>query len=322
QNELLDIMYNKCDKSNTASGGEALASSIMQYLQTLTAQSGGEDKLASLRQLLDPDLQDPLVSRETFQYVMRTWIALCREDRIYSDVISLSQSDYSEVSVNGKIKENTYIDWICLFISQCSSRRGPLFFLFSGKKDLSDVVSDLKQARHHLSEQNSSLLRMLAQCEDENLQLSLEITELQTKLLSSQRSAVKAQSVTEELEETRQRLKEVQETASHTQTSFTQLTNETDRLRFHIRVLEDKNERLSFERACAEERVNKLTRANTELQAEHVETLALVMLKHKEITRKNILLDKMKNFHAENYKMIEGLLSELRRLQEHSHQQL
>ncbi|XP_007554170.2 protein MRVI1 [Poecilia formosa] len=46
------------------------------------------------------------------------------------------------------------------------------------------------------------------------------------------------------------------------------------------------------------------------------------MLKHKEITRKNILLDKMKNFHAENYKMIEGLLSELRRLQEHSHQQL
>ncbi|XP_014852687.1 PREDICTED: lymphoid-restricted membrane protein-like [Poecilia mexicana] len=133
QNELLDIMYNKCDKSNTASGGEALASSIMQYLQTLTAQSGGEDKLASLRQLLDPDLQDPLVSRETFQYVMRTWIALCRED--------------------------------------------------SGKKDLSDVVSDLKQARHHLSEQNSSLLRMLAQCEDENLQLSLEITELQTKLL-------------------------------------------------------------------------------------------------------------------------------------------
>ncbi|XP_032415691.1 protein MRVI1 isoform X2 [Xiphophorus hellerii] len=298
ENELLDIMYNKCDKSNTASG-EVLASSIMQYLQTLTAQSGEEDKLASLRQLLDPDLQDPHVSRETFQSAMRMWIAQCREDS--SDVISLSQSDYSEVSVN----------------ASATATEG--HYCFCENKDLSDVVADLQQARHHLSEQNSSLLRMLAQCEDENLQLSLEITELQTKLL---RSAIKAQSVTEKLEETCQMLKEVQETSSHTQTSFTQLTNETDRLRFHIRVLEDKNERLSSERAYAEEHVNKLKRANTELSAEHVETLALVMLKHKEITRKNILLDKMKNFHAENHKMTEGLLSELRRLEEHSHQQL
>ncbi|MEQ2180741.1 hypothetical protein GOODEAATRI_004305 [Goodea atripinnis] len=45
-----------------------------------------------------------------------------------------------------------------------------------------EVVDCPVQSRQ-LSEQNSSLLKMLAQCEDENLQLSLEITELQTKLL-------------------------------------------------------------------------------------------------------------------------------------------
>ncbi|MED6266895.1 hypothetical protein CHARACLAT_006645 [Characodon lateralis] len=269
EHELLDIMFNTCDASNT---GEVLASCIMQYLQTLTAHSAEEDRLASLRQLLDPDLQDPHVSRETFQSTMRLWISQYSQD--------------------------------------------------SEREDLSGIVADLKRARHQLSEQNSSLLKMLAQCEDENLQLSLEITELQTKLLSAQRSSLKARSVTEELEETRQTLKEVQETASLNQRSFTQLTNATERLRVHVRVLEDKNEKLTIEMVCAEETVKKLKRVNTELRAEHEEILTLMMLKDKEITKKNILMDKIKNFHVENHKMVESLQSELRRLHELSHQQL
>ncbi|MEQ2199778.1 hypothetical protein XENOCAPTIV_011609 [Xenoophorus captivus] len=296
EHELLDIMFNTCDTSNT---GEVLASCIMQYLQTLTAHSAEEDRLASLRQLLDPDLQDPHVSRETFQSTMRLWIAQYSQDS--SDIICLSWPDHTEGPVNAP-PEGLH----------CPCER----------EDLSGIVADLKRARHQLSEQNSSLLKMLAQCEDENLQLSLEITELQTKLLSAQRSSLKARSVTEELEETRQTLKEVQETASLNQRSFTQLTNATERLRVHIRVLEDKNEKLTIEMVCAEETVNKLKRVNTELRAEHEEILTMMMLKDKEITKKNILMDKIKNFHVENHKMVESLQSELRRLREHSHQQL
>ncbi|KAK5616321.1 hypothetical protein CRENBAI_014013 [Crenichthys baileyi] len=216
EHELLDIMFNTCDTGNT---GEVLASCIMQYLQTLTAHSAEEDGLASLRQLLDPNLQDPHVSRETFQSTMRLWIAQYSQD-------------------------------------------------------------------------------------------------------SAQRSSLKARSVTEELEETRQTLKEVQEIASLNQRSFTQLTNATERLRVHIRVLEDKNEKLTIEMACAEETINTLKRVNTELRAEHEENLTLMMLKDKEITKKNILMDKIKNFHVENHEMVESLQSELRRLHEHSHQQL
>lgn len=44
------------------------------------------------------------------------------------------------------------------------------------------AVAELKHAHHKLSEQNSSLLRTVAQCEDINLQLTLEITELRAKL--------------------------------------------------------------------------------------------------------------------------------------------
>lgn len=54
--------------------------------------------------------------------------------------------------------------------------------VFSEDKDLLPTVAELKYAHHRLNEQNSSLLRTVAQCEDANLQLSLEITELRAKL--------------------------------------------------------------------------------------------------------------------------------------------
>ncbi|XP_058485929.1 inositol 1,4,5-triphosphate receptor associated 2-like [Solea solea] len=78
EHELLDIMYDTCNASDS---GEVLASNIVQYLKTMTAQSTGQDKLAALQQLLDPDGQDPHVSRDAFHSTMREWIAQCSQDR-------------------------------------------------------------------------------------------------------------------------------------------------------------------------------------------------------------------------------------------------
>lgn len=52
----------------------------------------------------------------------------------------------------------------------------------SDGKDLLGTVAELKHAHRKLSEQNSGLLRTVAQCEDVNLQLTLEITDLRAKL--------------------------------------------------------------------------------------------------------------------------------------------
>ncbi|XP_076592790.1 uncharacterized protein mrvi1 [Chaetodon auriga] len=269
EHELLDIMYNTCNTCNT---GEVLASTIIQYLQTMTAQSPEQDRLAALRRLLDPDCQDPHVSRETFHSTMREWITQCSQD--------------------------------------------------SDGKELLGTVAELKHAHRKLSEQNSSLLRTVAQCEDINLQLTLEVTELRAKLASAQRSAVRARSLTEELEETRRAFKEAQERSSRIQTSCTKLSNEVECLKVHIRRLEDKNEKLMFEKTCSEDSINKLRKANAELRAELEETLVMLSLRDREITKKDILMDKMKSSHVDNHNMIEGLQSELTRLQEHSHQVL
>ncbi|XP_068452074.1 protein KASH5 [Clinocottus analis] len=98
EHELLDIMYNTC---NTANTGEVLASTIMQYLETMTAQSAEQDGLAALRRLLDPDCQDPHVSRENFHTTMREWIAQCSQDSSNVDSSHLSWPDSSKVPLNG-----------------------------------------------------------------------------------------------------------------------------------------------------------------------------------------------------------------------------
>ncbi|XP_051797073.1 uncharacterized protein mrvi1 [Acanthochromis polyacanthus] len=309
EHELIDIMYSAC---NTSSTGEVLASTIIQYLQTMTAQSPQQDRLAALRQLLDPDCQDPHVSRETFHSTMREWIAQCSQDSTDVDGSHVSWPDSSQVPVNG------------LDLSSSQSKATPSEGLQCScdGKDLSGTVAELKHAHRKLSEQNSSLLRTVAQCEDVNLQLTLEITELRAKLVSAQRSAVRARSLTEELEETRRTFKEAQERASRTQSSCNKLSNEVECLKVHIRRLEDKNEKLTFERTCSEDSLNKLRKVNAELRAELEETLVLLTLRDRDITKKDILMDKMKNSHVENHKLIEGLQSELTRLQEHSHQVL
>lgn len=62
------------------------------------------------------------------------------------------------------------------FTSNCLSVR------FSDNKELLGTVAELRHAHRKLNEQNSSLLRTVGQCEDYNLQLTLEITELRAKL--------------------------------------------------------------------------------------------------------------------------------------------
>nr|XP_046243711.1 uncharacterized protein mrvi1 isoform X2 [Scatophagus argus] len=309
EHELLDIMYNAC---NTSSTGEVLSSTIIQYLQTMTAQSPEQDRLASLRRLLDPECQDRHVSRETFHSTMREWIAQCSQDSTDLDSSHVSWPDSPKVPVNGLDLSGSQSQAASSESCQCSC----------DGKDLLGTVAELKHAHRKLSEQNSSLLLTVAQCEDVNLQLTLEVTELRAKLASAQRSTARARSLTEELEEARRAFKEAQERASRTQTICTKLSSEVECLKVHIRRLEEKNEKLTFERTCSEDSINKLRKVNSELRAELEETRVMLMLRDREITKKDILMDKMKSSHVENHNMIESLQSELMRLQEHSHQVL
>ncbi|XP_077374552.1 uncharacterized protein LOC144017142 isoform X2 [Festucalex cinctus] len=106
------------------------------------------------------------------------------------------------------------------------------------------------------------------------------------------------------------------------QASCTKLSNEVECLKVHIGRLEDKNEKLSFEKTCSEDGIHKLRKVNAELRAELQETLVMLNMKDREMTKKDIIMDKMKTSHVENHNIIEGVQAELMRLHEHSNQVL
>nr|XP_014030712.1 unnamed protein product [Salmo salar] len=241
----------------------------MQYLQTMTSQSPEQDRLNALNRMLDPECQDPAISRAKFQSTMREWIAQCSQDGMHEDDKHISGENPCKVSINGMDFSGPEIKTAFSEGEQC----------YCDSRELLAIVSELKYAHSRMSKQNNSLLRTVSQGEDTNLQLTVEITELSAKLASAQRSARRTRSLVEELEDARRSLREAQERASQAQASSCKLE---------------------------------------ELE----ETLVMVAVRDRELTKKDILMDKLKNSHLENHRIIEGLQSEFMHLSEHSQQAL
>ncbi|XP_051755054.1 uncharacterized protein mrvi1 isoform X7 [Ctenopharyngodon idella] len=307
EEELLNITFEACD---TTGKGEVQASNVVQYLQAMTLQSSGQEKLTTLRHMLDPEDQDPPVSRDVFHATMREWIAQCCQDGTPVDKNQATGSALRKLSrteYHLPLNEATFTDG-----AECHCESG----------DLSGLVAELKHTQHRLREQNSSLLRSVSQCEDTILQLSLEVSELHTKLASAQLFVVRARSLSEELDESRSALRESQDRAARAQASNSALIKESERLKALIQITEEKNEKLTLEKNLAEDRINKLRRENSELRGELEESHMVLAVKNRDLTKKNILLEKLKDTHFESHKIIEGLQSELMRLQEHSQQAL
>ncbi|XP_076879739.1 uncharacterized protein mrvi1 isoform X2 [Brachyhypopomus gauderio] len=302
EEELLNMTFEAC---GSAGRGQILVSSVVQYLRAMTGHSPGQDKLTVLKFMLDPEDKDPLISRDTFHATMRKWIAQCSQDRLCDNNLRTPGLDSSKGA--GNVNETT-------FAVQAECHRE--------SSDLLTLVSELKQAQHSLSGQNCVLLNTLSQCEETNLQLTLEVSELRSKLASAQRFVARAHAQSEELEETRGVVRESQERAARTQAQNHTLMKESEHLKAYIKVTEEMNVKLTLERNCAEDQLNKLSRANGSIKEELKEARMFLEVREQEMTRNHITLQNLKDTYLEQYKIIESLQSELLRLQELSYQAL
>ncbi|TTD32921.1 Lymphoid-restricted membrane protein [Bagarius yarrelli] len=171
--------------------------------------------------------------------------------------------------------------------------------------DLLGLVAELKHAQHRLRGQNSSLLRSVSQCEEINLQLMMDVSELRSKLASAQLCEGRAQSLAEELDEARRALRESQERTSLAQANSHSLMKEIEHLKAHIKVMEEMNEKLLLERNSADDRLNKLKRADEDVGEELEEMRVLLAIKERENTKKNITLQKLKETYLDYHRIID-----------------
>ncbi|KAJ7986082.1 hypothetical protein DPEC_G00347110 [Dallia pectoralis] len=253
EEELLDITFEAC---NTTGTDEVQASTIIQYLQTMTGQSLEQDRLNALHRMLDPEGLDPAMSRTMFRSTMTEWIAQCCQDGMHEDSRHTSVTDSCKVSINGRDLSGPEIKTNFLEEEQCHC----------DTRELQVRVAELKHALCRMSKQNSSLWMTVSQCEDTNLQLTAEITELGAQLDSAQHSVGRSRSLMEELEEAREAVRDAQERASRVQASSCRL-----------------NRQLLLDRTCSEDYLNTLRKVNAEMREELEETIVTLAVRDREL---------------------------------------
>ncbi|RXM36381.1 Lymphoid-restricted membrane protein [Acipenser ruthenus] len=170
EEEVLNITFEACDTMGT---GEVLASTVMQYLQDMTAQSPERGRLLMLYNMLDPDRQGVAVNRDTFHAAMKRWIVECSQDCMLEEDCQNAETEKNRTHINGNE----------LFAAESEKAfHEGTDGLDHETSDLMNRVADLQYANQKLSEQNSSLLRAVEMCEEANLQLTDEIVTLKSKL--------------------------------------------------------------------------------------------------------------------------------------------
>ncbi|XP_048885944.1 uncharacterized protein LOC125751322 [Brienomyrus brachyistius] len=306
EEHLLNITFEACD---TLGKGEVLATTLMRYLQEMTAQSPGQDRLAILYDMLDPERKDLSVRKDTFHSVMRMWISRCCQDGFQEGDYQTVGAERCQVPIDG-------IEFSPFETEKQYPEGGDGCHCES--RDLLSVLEELKHTQKKLNEQNSSLLGTVSQCEDTNLQLIVEVTELRTKLASAQRAALRSKSLCDELEEARRVTRESQDKAAKTQAGNCKLIKENEYLKAHIKIIEELNEKLVHEKTNSEGRISKLVKINAEIREELDEILVTLAEKDKEISKKSVFIDDLKISYQQNCKIIEDMQLELLQLQENT----
>ncbi|XP_033909095.3 uncharacterized protein LOC117431925 isoform X1 [Acipenser ruthenus] len=308
--QVLNITFEACDTMGT---GEVLASTVMQYLQDMTAQSPERGRLLMLYNMLDPYRQGVAVNRDTFHATMKRWIVECSQDCMLEEDCQNAETENNRTHTNGN--ELSAAETEKAFHEGTDG-------LDHETSDLINRVADLQYANQKLSEQNSSLLRAVEMCEEANLQLTDEIVTLKIKLTSSQQSVLNAKSQAEELEEAKRATIDCQERACRLQTSSSKLKRENESLNTKVQILEEMKENLKQDKELAKTRISELTKTKSEILKQLYEAQSLLAAKDAEITEKIKFIEELKNSRLENHKIIEGMHLELNRLQENSQQEL
>nr|XP_005989770.2 PREDICTED: protein KASH5-like [Latimeria chalumnae] len=294
EEELLNITFEACDANRT---GEVPASIVMHYLQDMTGQNPDSGRLLLLYNMLDPKRLDTLIDKEKFHTTMKKWISDCCKDYISDD-------DYEDKSEN----ENMWING-----NERSMSSSDLFVAFQGEKEESQIevrglinsVAELQYANQKLNEQNLSLQNVLEFSEEANLQLTEEIAKLKNKLLSTRQSLLNARSLADELEDIRDRAKDLQEMNCQLQTCCKELKKENKSLAAKLCFLKEVNEILEKEKKCIKARTSNMLKVNAELMERIHDMQSLLSARDAAVIEKTILIKELETSCAENHKTIE-----------------
>ncbi|XP_036721821.1 inositol 1,4,5-triphosphate receptor associated 2 [Balaenoptera musculus] len=314
EEELLTSIFNACD---TKCRGSVRVTKVIDYLRQTTSQGSEDGSLEELWNMLDPEKRDMHVNLETFQAIMREWIAHCRNkwegvNNGSSNRMGNSALEQDSIKSGGAIKMTT--DITDSVSRSFEALGGDMFKGVLEVPDLITCVADLHFNKQKLEEENNKLKLALESLEDANSQLSEDCTELRLQIKSAHQAIMRTNLLKEELEELKISMNTSEEQKTMIVAQNKQLEAENRALILKIRILQEENAKNIMDVYKLEKKIEELSKTEKQHQMQlHTYENALLN-KDASLQKKDLSIEELKSTIIEYESIIENLRGEKNKL--------
>ncbi|XP_066463906.1 protein KASH5 isoform X2 [Eleutherodactylus coqui] len=263
--------------------------------------------------MLDPDGGNTLVDLLTFQKTMSKWIESCWMDR--------GVDDKAEEELFIKDLQTSIIDFQCG--SQPDEYAGYSNRYMVEHPDLSIKIAEFNCTNKKLTDEKTKIQRSLDLAEETNSLLSEEISDLKSKLKSSQQAMQHVRTICNELEDTKILVKNLEDRISVVIAEKKHLEKDELLLRSQKQSLQDENDNLLSEKEKVTEKLDGLKVENSKLLHQLYEYENLLVQKDELLTQKMFQAEELMGQVEEQIALLQELKNEKNRLQEellHTHE--
>ncbi|XP_023370473.1 lymphoid-restricted membrane protein [Otolemur garnettii] len=315
EEEVLTSIFYACDTKHKGSVGVA---KIMNYLRQTSSQDSEDSGLEELWNVLDPEKRDPQVDLETFQAVMREWMASCGNKwegmsrRLSSSIDDSVFEQPDSIKSGGALKTT-----IGMTDSMARSFEALGGDLTKGVLDVSDLiacVADLHFNKQKLEEENNKIKLALETLEETNSQLSEDCAELQLQIKSAHQAIMRTNLLKEELEELKLSMNASEEQKAMTIAQNKQLEIENRALILKIRILQEENIKSVVDIDRLEKRIEELSKTEAEHQMQLHTYENILLNKDASLQKKDLRIEELKSTIIECGSIIENLRGDKNKL--------
>ncbi|XP_062490775.1 inositol 1,4,5-triphosphate receptor associated 2 isoform X7 [Pezoporus occidentalis] len=315
EEDLLTTIFYACDVDQT---GKVAVSKIVDYLRHTTSRGLEDSGLEELCNMLDPDQKDISMDLETYHAIMKEWIEDCKskwEDGATEELAAGMEDPESKVykttpeAKKTTVRMNVTSGSLEAFGGDVS--RGDM-----ETSDLIICVADLQYNNQKLQEENSKLKLTLEAVDETNNKLLADNEDLRQQIKSIQHSVLKAKSLEEELEETKNNLNLLEEKRQQILWQNKQLEKENQSLIIKVTSLQEENIRNSMDTDGLQKKILELSKNAAELQIQVHIYETTVVNKEASLIQKEQDIKELKLTIVECSSIIETLRTEKNKLLE------
>ncbi|KAL6075117.1 hypothetical protein STEG23_022556, partial [Scotinomys teguina] len=251
--EFLAGVFQECDTKCT---GTVEVDKIMTYLRQTTGQDSEDSVLGKLGMMLDPENTNPCVDLDTFQGIMKEWVAHCRSRREGTRSRWGSSWDGSVFEPQEDVRpEGSFYELLQNF--------------GAWRKEMSDLitcVADLHSNMQKLEEENTTCKLALEAMEEANRQLAEDCTSLHLRMKCAQQDVRRGSLLKEELKDLKVTMAASEEQKTMAVAQSKQLETEIRTLILKIRALQEESIKNVMDIDSLEKKIEEFSETKKECQ--------------------------------------------------------